>query len=75
MTDKKPPKNERFRSNSQMVSLRLPFDVVGAIDKAAEESGVSRSEIISNALREWSVAYNYLAPQPMLLLEKVMGGK
>jgi hypothetical protein len=75
MTDKKPPRSERFRANSQMISLRLPLKVLGAIDAAADESGVSRSEIISSALHEWAVAYKYLEPEPQLLLEKVLGSK
>lgn len=69
----KPPRDESARSNSKMVSLRLPLDVLKAIDGAADESGVSRSEIISSALREWSEAYGYLEPKQQLLLELVRG--
>ncbi len=69
----KPTRNERFRSGSQMISMRLTFDVLGAIDKAADEFSVSRSEAIATALKEWCQAYDYLPLTQQKLLMKVKG--
>lgn len=58
-----------------MTSVRLDNAVLAAIDAAAKDDGVSRSEAIANAVREWLVAYSYLEPPPQLLIEKVRGSK
>ena len=54
MENKKAPafqvKRRRYTAASTVISLRLPKDMVEALDKAASETGRTRNEFIAMAL-------------------------
>lgn len=43
-----------------MTGVRLPLDMIAALDKAAKDQGVSRSEIIRDVVAGWLREHGYL---------------
>lgn len=50
--------------NAVPVTLRLPPDLLAALDKfAAEEKGFNRPTTIRLILRDWLIGHSYLKPE------------
>jgi predicted HicB family RNase H-like nuclease len=63
---KKQPLRPTHRTTSRHVTVRVRNDLVEALALASADAGVSRGEIINEAILNWLKANNYIEPDKPL---------